>query len=171
MSGRHRKAPLPNRASPASCSFAQICWLLLDTHICLRRQSHFLGQVLFLKFLVTGKGIDYGGPLDPAYFVVSSEKIILPSIEMIKDWEEKKIIVGGLFAGQRAGVMIIEAASGEELSSWMQRLPFWALNTWEVIPLQSFQSGVEDVKVQISNAKKMMEMSVAPKPKYESAPI
>ena len=46
---------------------------------------------------------------------------------------------------------------------------FWAQNTWEVIPLQTFQSGVEDVKNQIANVKKMVEM--APKPKYESAPI
>ncbi len=82
--------------------------------------------MLFLKFLVIGKGINYGRSSGPSIFVVSSEKIILPSIEMIKDWEEKKIIVGGLYAGQRAGVMIIEAASSEELSSWMQRLPFWA---------------------------------------------
>ena len=80
------------------------------------------------------------------------------------------MVLGGLFAGQRAGVIIIEVASGEELSSWMQRLPFWAQNTWEVIPLQSFQSGVEDVKRQIANVKKMSEMA-APKPKCESAPV
>jgi hypothetical protein len=49
--------------------------------------------VLFSKFLVIGKEIGYGGPVDPEYFVMSSsEKIILPSIEMIKGWEEKKII-------------------------------------------------------------------------------
>jgi hypothetical protein len=126
--------------------------------------------VTILKFLVIGKGIDYGGPVDPAQFAMFSENVILPSVEMLKDWEEKKVIVGGLFAGQRAGLMIIEVASGEELSSWMQRLPFWAQNTWEVIPLQSFQSGVENVKLQIANVKKMAEMS-PPKPKYESAPI
>jgi hypothetical protein len=125
--------------------------------------------VSFLKFLVIGKAIEYGGPVDPAQFVMFAENLILPSIEMVKDWEEKKMIVGGLFAGQRAGVMVVEAASGEELSAWMQRLPFWAQNTWEVIPLQSFASGVEDVKRNIANAKKMAEM--APKPKYESAPI
>ena len=65
--------------------------------------------------------------------------------------------------------MIIEAISGEELSIWLQRLPFWAQNTWEVIPLQSFQSGVENVKRQIADVKKMAEMSS--KPKFESAPI
>jgi hypothetical protein len=127
--------------------------------------------VKILKFLVIGRAIEYGGPVDPAQFVMFSENVILPSIELLKDWEEKKMIVGGLFAGQRAGVMIVEAASGEELSAWMQSLPFWAQNTWEVILLQSFASGVEDVKHNIANVKKMVEMSVAPKPKYESAPI
>lgn len=111
-----------------------------------------------LKFLVLGKGIDYGGPVDPANFLMFSEKMVLPSIETLKEWEEKKVIVGGLFAGQRAGVMIVEAASGEELSGLMQSLPFWSQNTWEVIPLQSFQSGVEDVKNQIANVKKMAQM-------------
>ncbi len=123
-----------------------------------------------LKFLVIGKGIDYGGPVEPVQFALFSEKVILPSIEMVKDWEQKKVIVGGLFSGQRAGVMIIEAASGEELSALIQRLPFWTQNTWEVIPLQSFESGVEDVKRQIVNIKKMAEMSSST-PKYESAPI
>jgi hypothetical protein len=77
--------------------------------------------------------------------------------------------VGGLFAAQRAGVMIIESPSAEELSKLLQSLPFWGQNTWEVIPLQTFQSGTEDLKRQIANLKKMAEM--APKPKYESAPI
>jgi hypothetical protein len=37
----------------------------------------------------------------------------------------------------------------------MHKLPLWSQNTWEVIPLQSFQSGIEDVKGQIAAAKKM----------------
>ena len=82
---------------------------------------------------------------------------------MVKDWEDKGKVVGGLFAGQRAGVIIIEATSGEELSSMLQFLPFWGLNTWEIIPLQSFQSGIENVKIQIANAKKMAEMTSKPK--------
>lgn len=123
-----------------------------------------------MKFLVIGKGIDYGGPIDPANFLMSSEKIVLPSIEMLKEWEEKQKVVGGLFAAQRAGVIIIEAASGEELSRMLQSLPFWPQNSWEVIPLQSFVSGVEDVKTQIAKVKQMVEMMAA-KPKFEPAPI
>jgi hypothetical protein len=138
-------------------------------HIVLKVRKSYIFLVNILKFLVMGKGIDYGGPIDPANFLMVSEKILLPSIEMIKDWEVKQKVIGGLFAAQRAGVIIIEAQSAEELSSLLQSLPFWAQNTWEVITLQTFQSGIEDVKKQIANVKKMIEMS--PKPKYESAPI
>ena len=113
----------------------------------------------FLKFLVIGRGVDYGGPFDPADFAMLSENIILPSIQMLKDWEDKKKAIGGLFAGQRAGVILIEATSGEELSIMLQSLPFWGTNTWEIVPLQTFQSGTEDVKRQIERVKKMAEMA------------
>jgi len=116
-----------------------------------------------LKFLVMGKAIEYGGPMNPQDFIMVAENVFLPSIQMIKQWEDNKKIVGGLPVGQRAGVMIIESASAEELAEKMQSLPFWALNNWEVIPLQSFESGVENVKRQIANAKKMAEM-MPPKP-------
>ena len=119
--------------------------------------------VNILKFLVMGKAIEYGGPMNPQDFIMVAENVFLPSIQMIKQWEDNKKIVGGLPVGQRAGVMIIESASAEELAEKMQSLPFWALNTWEVIPLQSFESGVENVKRQIANAKKMAEM-MPPKP-------
>jgi hypothetical protein len=124
----------------------------------LKRKEQFTLSVIFLKFLVIGKAIEYGGPVNPADAAMLFENVILPSIEMSKDWVDKKMAVGGLFAGQRAGVLIIDASTGEELSSWLQRLPFWGLNTWEIIPLQSFESGVENVKQQIANVKKMAEM-------------
>jgi hypothetical protein len=113
-----------------------------------------------LKFLVIGKAIEYGGPANPSDVAMIFENVILPSIEMARDWVDKKMVVGGLFAGQRAGVMILDAPNGEELSSWLQHLPFWSLNTWEIIPLQSFESGVENVKQQLANVKKMAEMIV-----------
>lgn len=118
-------------------------------------------SVNFLKFLVIGRGIDYGGPMDPADFAEAAEHVILPSIQTLKDWEDKKVIVGGLFAGQRAGVMIIDSPSAEELSKKMNSLPFWSQNTWEVIPLQTFKSGTDDVKMQMAAAKKMNTMAQA----------
>ncbi len=112
-----------------------------------------------MKFLVIGRGTDFGGPIDPAVLHMALENLVLPSIQMLKDWEDKKAVVGGLFAAQRAGAIIIDSPSGEELSKMLQSLPFWGQNTWEVIPLQSFQSGVEDTKRQIENVKKMVKMS------------
>lgn len=120
----------------------------------------FVGEFV-LKFLVIGRGVDYGGPVNAADFAVFSEYVILPSIQMVKDWEDKGKAVGGLFAGQRAGVMLVEAQSGEELSAMLQAMPFWAQNTWEIVPLQTFQSGIEDVKRQIAKSKKWAEMAAS----------
>lgn len=116
-----------------------------------------------MKFLVIGKSIDYGGPVNPADLVMVSENLILPSLEMLRDWEDEKKVAGGLFAAQRAGVILVEASSAEELSVLLHTLPFWAQNTWEVIPLQTFKSGTEDFKGQISTLKKMAEMASMPK--------
>ena len=123
-----------------------------------------------LKFLVIGKNIDYGGPINPADFVMALENLVLPSFEILKDWETKGKVVGGFFAAQRAGAIIIDAPTAEDLSMWLQGLPFWSQNNWEIIPLQTIQSGIEDVKRQIANVKKMADMA-AKQPKYESAPI
>jgi hypothetical protein len=138
--------------------FLVVVWL--QSHK-LKTEKSFTFVVKILKFLVIGKGVDYGGPANPADLAMAFEYVILPSIQMVKEWEEKKMVVGGLFAGQRAGVIILDAPSAEELSSWLQQLPFWGQNSWEVVPLQSFASGVEDVKRQIANMKKMAEMAGA----------
>ena len=41
----------------------------------------------------------------------------------------------------------------------MTSLPFWEKLTWEVIPLQTFQSGIDDAKRQIGEIKKMASMA------------
>jgi hypothetical protein len=52
----------------------------------------------------------------------------------------------------------MEAASAEELSSKMTSLPFWGALNCEVIPLQSFRSGIEDAARQVAELKKMASM-------------
>ena len=74
------------------------------------------------------------------------ENVELPSFETLKKWEESKKIVGGAVAAQNAVAIIIEASSAEELSSWMHKLPFWGKIMWEVFPLQTFQSAIDDIK-------------------------
>ena len=57
------------------------------------------------------------GLLPPQQQAPIIEQTIIPSIEACAKLEaEKKILAGGIFAGQRAGVAIVEAASNEELS-------------------------------------------------------
>jgi hypothetical protein len=112
-----------------------------------------------LKFLIIGRDVDYGGPMSPADLLVLFENVYMPSFEMLKKWEQDKKVVGGFLAAQRAGAIIIEAPSAEELSSWMTSLPFWGRQAWEVIPLQTFQSGIDDLKRQTDNVKKMILMT------------
>ena len=112
----------------------------------LKNRKRFNLSVKILKFLIIGRDVDYGGPMSPADLLVLFENVYRPSFEKLKKWEQDKKIVGGFLAAQRAGAIMIEAPSAEELSSWMTSLPFWGRLTWEVIPLQTFQSGIDDLK-------------------------
>jgi len=119
--------------------------------------------VISLRFLVIGKDIDYGGPVDPREVKMVLEQLYKPSFEMLKKWEMNEKGVGGVFAAQRGGAIILEAESAEELSPKIKSLPFWARESWEIIPLQTFQSAIEDLDRQIEQVKKMAAMP--PKPK------
>ncbi len=50
---------------------------------------------------------------------------------------------------------MIEAASAEERSRTMTGLPFWGALNWEVIPLQTFNSGIEGAQRQVAALKQM----------------
>jgi len=86
------------------------------------------------------------------------EGVYIPSFQMLQKWESEKKVTGGFFAGQRAGAVMIEAPSAEELSKTMTSLPFWGSLNWEVIPLQTFQSGIEDAKRQVASLKQIASM-------------
>ncbi len=125
----------------------------------LKNQKEFSFLVKILKFLIIGRDVDYGGPMSPTDLLVLFENVYRPSFEILKKWEQDKKIVGGFLAAQRAVAIMIEAPSAEELSNWMTSLPFWGRLTWEVIPLQTFQSGIDDLKQQIESVKKMVSMT------------
>jgi hypothetical protein len=108
-----------------------------------------------MKFLLIGRDIGFSTPVAPGQLAGLIEGIYIPSFQAMDKWEKEGKATGGLFAGQRAGAMIIEASSGEELSSRMQSLPFWGMLNWEVIPLQTFGSGVEDAKRNLTGLKQM----------------
>jgi hypothetical protein len=111
-----------------------------------------------MKFLLIGKDIGFTTPVAPGQLAGVLEGVYIPSFQMMEKWESEKKATGGFFAGQRAGAFIIEAASAEELSKTMASLPFWGLLNWEVIPLQTFRSGVEDAQRQVAALKQMASM-------------
>jgi hypothetical protein len=108
-----------------------------------------------MKFLVTGKGIDFGGPADPKAVAMTLENVINPSLAIIDGWIKSGKAHGGLLAGQRRGVLIMEAQSAEEIGGWLRSLPFWGVVEWEVIPL-------EDATAVINAQKKIVEMLRSP---------
>src|ERR1035437_7712316 len=108
-----------------------------------------------MKFLLIGKDIGFTTPVAAEQLAGMLEGVFIPSFRALEKWEKEGKATGGLFAAQRAGAVIIEASSGEELSSMMKGLPFWGLLNWEVIPLQTFHSGIEDAQHQVSALKQM----------------
>lgn len=94
-----------------------------------------------MLYLVTGEWVE-----DPTVsaqeFPAIWEHMVRPSLEALaKIADEKK--TGGVFAGQRRGIVIIDAPSHEELGKTLASLPFWSRLTWNVEPLESYHSAIE----------------------------
>jgi hypothetical protein len=117
-----------------------------------------------MKFLLIGRDIGFTTPVAPDQLAGLLEGVYLPSFRALEKWEKEGKATGGFFAAQRAGAIILDAASGEELSHKMTELPFWGLLNWEVIPLQSYRSGIEDGERQVAALKQMASMM--PKPQH-----
>ena len=80
------------------------------------------------------------------------EQMVRPSLETLSKMADDKKI-GGVFAGQRRGVVIIDEASHEEVGSISANLPFWSRLGWNVTPLQSYRSTVERDSKSMENLK------------------
>lgn len=96
-----------------------------------------------MQFLVTSEWVELGALLAPEDIVAVEDRAILPSLEVLAQWEDAGTIRGGVFAGERAGMMVVEAESAEQLGDVLSSLPFWGLVRWQVRPLQSFRSALE----------------------------
>jgi hypothetical protein len=59
--------------------------------------------------------------------------------------DDKKI--GGVFAGQRRGVVIIDTSSHEELGRTLVCLPVWSRLTWNVTQLESLNETQRQWKI------------------------
>jgi muconolactone delta-isomerase len=67
--------------------------------------------------------------------------------ELIKQLESSgKVIGGGAFVGGRAGCVIADVASNEELAELLNRLPLFAYLEWEVVPMIPAGKALEAAK-------------------------
>ncbi len=97
-----------------------------------------------MKFLVTGEWVEVGALMGPGQIVGILGQTVIPSLDMLAQWEQEgKVHGGGIYAGERAGAWIFEAESSEELGQLLSTLPFWGQLKWHVRPLQSTGSAAE----------------------------
>src|SRR5437867_7899692 len=73
--------------------------------------------------------------------------MIASTWEVIKQLENNgKVLTGGAFVGQRAGCVIVDVESNEELADLLNRLPLSAYLEWEVVPLITADRALESAK-------------------------
>ena len=84
------------------------------------------------------------------------ETVVHPSLEALDKAVGSRKVTGGVIAGVREGVFILEASSNEEVGTFLRSLPFWGAMKWTVFPIQSFKSGVEQDKASFKQARAMM---------------
>jgi len=73
--------------------------------------------------------------------------MIASTWQVIRQMEANgKVISGGAFIGQRAGCVIVDVDSHEELADLLNRLPLSAYLDWEVVPLITAERALESAK-------------------------
>ncbi len=67
--------------------------------------------------------------------------------QVIKQLEDNgKVLAGGAFIGQRAGCVIVDVDSNEELADILNRVPLFAYLEWDVIPLIPANKALDGAK-------------------------
>ncbi len=93
-----------------------------------------------MKYLVTMELIGTPPAASPEELVQHLKQRIIPTHEALMKLEaDKKILAGGDMSGRRGTVIIIEAASNDEVTKLLMTLPMWALMKVDVTPLENFE--------------------------------
>ena len=71
--------------------------------------------------------------------------------------DQKKILAGGLVTGDRAVVLMLEAASNMDVSRLLLELPFWGIVKWDVKPLDPIRERVVEERKGIDHLKQMFK--------------
>jgi hypothetical protein len=107
-----------------------------------------------MKYLVNVEAIESGAIMNPQDVIQNLERVIVPSVKMMIDWEKnKKILAGGVFVGAKEGVAVIEADSHDECGRMLQSLPFWPQYRWKVTPLENFDDRLKQIDEMLGRLK------------------
>ena len=96
-----------------------------------------------MRFLVTIDGSDVGAGMPPERLAEALERMVIPGIEQLVEWEREGRIHGGGYTAARGGVFVIDADSSEEVDRLVTGLPHWGLVKVDVKPLISASAMLE----------------------------
>jgi hypothetical protein len=88
-----------------------------------------------MRYLVTIESVDDGQMNPPAEQAAFLESIVVPTLKMLKGWEDAGKVRGGILSGRRGAAFIADAASNEELSDIIRQLPVWGISEVAITPL------------------------------------
>ena len=81
------------------------------------------------------------------------ENVVHPSLEALENGMHEKKMMGGVIAGVRTGLFVMDASSHEAVGEYLRSLPFWGAMKWTVEPLQSMHSAVEQDRAAFKKAR------------------
>ena len=86
----------------------------------------------------------FGGPPPAPDQMEPLLKSVIGSLEVLS--KDKRVLAGGVPAGQKKHVFIVEADSSDEVTELVQSLPFWMAHRWEITPLESWEHHLKFVR-------------------------
>lgn len=89
----------------------------------------------------------FGGPPPPPDQMAGLLETVSATVEMLNGLlADGKIVAGGVPAGQKRHVFIVDAESNDEVTELVQSLPLWMAHQWEITPLESWGHHLEYVR-------------------------
>jgi muconolactone delta-isomerase len=89
----------------------------------------------------------FGGPPPPPDQMAGLLETVSATLEMLNGLlADGKIVAGGVPAGQKRHVFIVDAESNDEVTELVQGLPLWMAHKWEITPLESWTHHLEHVR-------------------------
>lgn len=111
-----------------------------------------------MQYLVTMEFVEPGPLFSAQQLGQMVEQTILPSFDLLAGMMvEGKVVAGGLPAGSRTAIFIVEAASHDELDQIVEGIPFWAVMKTTVVPMQSFAKRAANDRALIERIKSMSQ--------------